>query len=87
MGSSAWTEVQCFFHHPLTVTKSIFNQGLPKVSSTGLDLVKEVYKPSSEKQLSTFWQAFQEMWLRVYGSRLLTVAAINVSVSHRHYLV
>ncbi|CAH3036839.1 unnamed protein product [Porites lobata] len=40
----------------------IITSGLPKVSSTGLDLVKEVYKPSSEKQLSTFWQAFQEMW-------------------------
>ncbi|KAM7427803.1 hypothetical protein ABFA07_021127 [Porites harrisoni] len=55
----------------------IITSGLPKVFSAGLDLVKEVYKPSSEKQLSTFWQAFQEMWLRVYGSRLLTVAAIN----------
>ena len=74
-----------FFPPPFVSDKikinSLFDQGLPKVFSAGLDLVKEVYKPSSEKQLSTFWQAFQEMWLRVYGSRLLTVAAVNVRVS------
>jgi len=55
----------------------IVTSGLPKVFSAGLDLVKEVYNPADQKRLATFWQAFQEMWLRVYGSRLLTMAAIN----------
>ena len=47
--------------------------------SAGLDLVKEVYKPSDQQHLATFWQAFQGMWLRLYGSGKLTMAAINVS--------
>ena len=57
-----------------------FNQALPKVFSAGLDLVKEVYSPKDLKHLATFWQAFQGMWLRLYGSRLLTMAAIEVRV-------
>lgn len=57
-----------------------WNQGLPKVFSAGLDLVKEVYQPDV-KRLPSFWSCFQEMWLRLYGSRLATMAAINVRVS------
>ena len=55
------------------------NQGVPKVFSAGLDLVKEIYQPSDKKRLASFWSNFQEMWLRLYGSRLATMAAINVS--------
>ncbi|XP_078347719.1 enoyl-CoA delta isomerase 1, mitochondrial-like isoform X2 [Oculina patagonica] len=55
----------------------IVTSGLPKVFSAGLDLVKEVYKPADVKRLASFWSCFQEMWLRLYGSRLATMAAIN----------
>lgn len=55
----------------------IVTSSLPKVFSAGLDLVKEVYKPADVKRIATFWQEFQGMWLRLYGSRLLTMAAIN----------
>ncbi|XP_020611377.1 enoyl-CoA delta isomerase 1, mitochondrial-like [Orbicella faveolata] len=54
----------------------IITSGLPKVFSAGLDLVKEVYQPDV-KRLASFWSCFQEMWLRLYGSRLATMAAIN----------
>jgi len=54
----------------------IITSGLPKVFSAGADLVTEYYKPD-QKRLATFRRAFQEMWLRLYGSRLLTMAAIN----------
>ena len=46
--------------------------------SAGLDLVKEVYQPADVKRLASFWSCFQGMWLRLYGSRLATMAAINV---------
>ncbi|XP_068762659.1 enoyl-CoA delta isomerase 1, mitochondrial-like [Montipora capricornis] len=55
----------------------IVTSGLSKVFSAGLDLVKEVYKPADERRLASFWQEFQGMWLRLYGSRLVTMAAIN----------
>ncbi|KAJ7340272.1 hypothetical protein OS493_003004 [Desmophyllum pertusum] len=54
----------------------IITSGLPKVYSAGLDLVKEIYKPD-KKRLASFWTCFQGMWLRLYGSRLATMAAIN----------
>ncbi|KAJ7340270.1 hypothetical protein OS493_003002 [Desmophyllum pertusum] len=54
----------------------IITSGLPKVYSAGLDLVKEIYKPD-KKRLASFWTCFQRMWLRLYGSRLATMAAIN----------
>ncbi|XP_044183979.1 enoyl-CoA delta isomerase 1, mitochondrial-like [Acropora millepora] len=55
----------------------IITSSLPKVFSAGLDLVKEVFKPADERRLASFWQEFQGMWLRLYGSRLITMAAIN----------
>lgn len=55
----------------------IVTSGVPKVFSAGLDLVKEIYQPSDKKRLASFWSNFQEMWLRLYGSRLATMAAIN----------
>lgn len=45
--------------------------------SAGLDLIKEVHNPDP-KRLAVFWRGFQEMWLQLYGSRLATIAVINV---------
>lgn len=33
----------------------------------------------SEERLGEFWRAVQQLWILLYGSRLATVAAVNVS--------
>ncbi|MBN3278793.1 ECI1 isomerase, partial [Polyodon spathula] len=50
---------------------------LPKIFSAGLDIM-EMYGKSPE-HCGEFWKAVQEMWLRLYGSSMITVAAINGS--------
>lgn len=55
-------------------------QAQPKVFSAGLDIM-EMYGKSPE-HASVFWKAVQEMWLKLYGSNMVTIAAINVSVIH-----
>lgn len=47
----------------------------PKIFSGGLDIM-EMYQPQPDRLL-TFWRTFQEVWLKLYGSRLATIAAIN----------
>lgn len=41
----------------------------------------EMYGKSPE-HAGEFWRAVQEMWLKLYGSNMVTIAAINVSVIH-----
>ncbi|XP_028311044.1 enoyl-CoA delta isomerase 1, mitochondrial [Gouania willdenowi] len=55
----------------------IITSGQPKVFSAGLDIM-EMYGKSPER-CGEFWKAVQEMWLKVYGSNLITIAAINGS--------
>ncbi|XP_041086296.1 enoyl-CoA delta isomerase 1, mitochondrial-like [Polyodon spathula] len=52
-------------------------KALPKIFSAGLDIM-EMYGKSPE-HCGEFWKAVQEMWLRLYGSSMITVAAINGS--------
>lgn len=47
----------------------------PKIYSAGLDIL-EMYNPQPDR-LMTFWRTLQEVWLKLYGSRLPTIAAIN----------
>lgn len=61
-----------FVHHCCFVSV----QKQPKVFSAGLDIL-EMYQKNPE-HYATFWKAVQEMWLRLYSSSLVTVAAINV---------
>uniref|UniRef100_A0A3Q2TQ29 Enoyl-CoA delta isomerase 1, mitochondrial n=1 Tax=Fundulus heteroclitus TaxID=8078 RepID=A0A3Q2TQ29_FUNHE len=49
----------------------------PKVFSAGLDIL-EMYGKSPER-CGEFWKAVQEMWLKLYGSNMTTIAAINGS--------
>ncbi|PWA28953.1 hypothetical protein CCH79_00019625, partial [Gambusia affinis] len=49
----------------------------PKVFSAGLDIL-EMYGKSPE-HCGEFWKAVQEMWLKLYGSNMVTIAAINGS--------
>ncbi|XP_077415781.1 enoyl-CoA delta isomerase 1, mitochondrial [Vanacampus margaritifer] len=58
--------------HGLIITSSV-----PKVFSAGLDIL-EMYGKSPER-CGEFWKAVQEMWLKLYSSNMVTVAAINGS--------
>ncbi|XP_028841253.1 enoyl-CoA delta isomerase 1, mitochondrial-like isoform X2 [Denticeps clupeoides] len=55
----------------------ILTSGLPKIFSAGLDIT-EMYGKGPE-HAAVFWRAVQEMWLKLYGSNMVTIAAINGS--------
>lgn len=55
----------------------IITSSQPKVFSAGLDIM-EMYKKSPES-CAEFWRAVQEMWLKLYSSNMVTIAAINGS--------
>lgn len=55
-------------------------QRQPKVFSAGLDIL-EMYGKSPER-CGEFWKAVQEIWLKMYSSNMVTIAAINVCVRH-----
>lgn len=53
----------------------ILSSANPKIYSAGLDIL-EMYQAQPER-LVTFWRTLQEVWIKLYGSRLATIAAIN----------
>ncbi|XP_028395638.1 enoyl-CoA delta isomerase 1, mitochondrial-like isoform X2 [Dendronephthya gigantea] len=53
----------------------ILTSSLPKIFSAGLDITE--FLKGDEQRLKHFWESFQGIWLKLYGSRLATVAAIN----------
>ncbi|CAH1802708.1 unnamed protein product, partial [Owenia fusiformis] len=53
----------------------ILTSALPKIFSAGLDIL-EMYQPKEER-LRQFWSTLQDVWLRLYGSPLVTIAAIS----------
>lgn len=55
----------------------IITSAIPRVFSSGLDITEMCGK--STEHYAEFWRAVQEMWIRLYGSNLVTVAAINGS--------
>lgn len=55
----------------------VITSGQPRVFSAGLDIM-EMYGKSPER-CGEFWRAVQEMWLKLYSSNMVTVAAINGS--------
>jgi hypothetical protein len=74
--------VELFSHRFVSLSSLIF-LGFPNfnfqstpVFCAGLD-VMEMYK-AKEENIRKFWRAFQELFKTLYGSRLATVAAINV---------
>lgn len=52
-------------------------QAVPGIFSAGLDITEMFGR--SEERLGEFWRAVQQLWILLYGSRLATVAAVNVS--------
>ncbi|XP_037647824.1 enoyl-CoA delta isomerase 1, mitochondrial-like [Sebastes umbrosus] len=57
----------------------IITSSQPKVFSAGLDIM-EMYGKSPER-CGEFRRAVQEMWLKLYSSNMVTIAAINVRTS------
>uniref|UniRef100_A0A8C6ZBG8 Enoyl-CoA delta isomerase 1, mitochondrial n=2 Tax=Nothoprocta perdicaria TaxID=30464 RepID=A0A8C6ZBG8_NOTPE len=55
----------------------IFTSAIPKIFSAGLDITEMCGK--STEHYAEFWRAVQNIWLRLYGSNMVTVAAINGS--------
>ncbi|XP_054831623.1 enoyl-CoA delta isomerase 1, mitochondrial [Eublepharis macularius] len=55
----------------------ILTSALPKIFSAGLDIT-EMHGRSTE-HYAEFWKAVQEMWLKLYKSNMVTLAAINGS--------
>ncbi|TKS92413.1 Enoyl-CoA delta isomerase 1, mitochondrial [Collichthys lucidus] len=55
----------------------ILTSSQPKVFSAGLDIM-DMYGKSPE-HCAEFWRAVQEMWLKLYSSNMVTIAAINGS--------
>lgn len=60
----------------LMITLYFQFQSLNTVFSAGLHL-DEIYKPDPER-FKQFWTAFQDAWIKLYGSSFATAAAINV---------
>ncbi|XP_037046690.1 enoyl-CoA delta isomerase 1, mitochondrial-like [Bradysia coprophila] len=54
---------------------AVLTSGCASVFSAGFDL-NELYKPDAER-FRKFWMAFQNVWLKLYGSTFPTAAAIN----------
>uniref|UniRef100_A0A672G5S5 Enoyl-CoA delta isomerase 1, mitochondrial n=1 Tax=Salarias fasciatus TaxID=181472 RepID=A0A672G5S5_SALFA len=80
LGLEFLTEI-CITVEKLEMDKScrglIITSSQPKVFSAGLDIL-EMYGKSPER-CGEFWRAVQEMWLKLYSSNLVTIAAINGS--------
>ncbi|KAM8724012.1 enoyl-CoA delta isomerase 1, mitochondrial [Acanthopagrus schlegelii] len=71
----------CIATEKLELDKScrglIITSSQPRVFSAGLDIM-EMYQKSPER-CAEFWRAVQEMWLKLYGSNMVVIAAINGS--------
>ncbi|XP_040296715.1 enoyl-CoA delta isomerase 1, mitochondrial [Bufo bufo] len=55
----------------------ILTSAFPKIFSAGLDITEMCGK--SAEHYAAFWRAVQEMWLKLYGSNMVTIAAVNGS--------
>ncbi|KAF7220583.1 enoyl-CoA delta isomerase 1, mitochondrial [Nothobranchius furzeri] len=55
----------------------IITSSQPKVFSAGLDIL-EMYGKSPER-CGEFWKSVQELWLKLYSSNMVTIAAVNGS--------
>ncbi|XP_077978257.1 enoyl-CoA delta isomerase 1, mitochondrial-like [Glandiceps talaboti] len=53
----------------------VLTSAVPKLFSAGID-INEMYQ-SDEERLSEFWRSFQDYFISLYGSSLVTIAAIN----------
>lgn len=67
-GSSGLTIIQISF----------FMQAISKIFSAGLDITE--FLSGDEARLREFWKSFQNIWIKLYGSNLATIAAVNVCI-------
>lgn len=54
-------------------------QALKSVFTGGIDIT-ELYQPD-KKQFAVFWNEIQETWIKLFGFKFATAAAINVNKS------
>lgn len=54
-------------------------QALKSVFTGGIDIT-ELYQPD-KKQFAVFWKEIQETWIKLFGFKFATAAAINVNKS------
>merc|ERR1719379_3395470 len=81
MDLTFWQELLAAFlecENDAKVRAIIFQSGLKKsVFTAGLDL-KELYGPTTSKErLFQFWGTLSEAATKIYGSKKVTIAAIN----------
>ncbi|XP_069502914.1 enoyl-CoA delta isomerase 1, mitochondrial-like [Ambystoma mexicanum] len=55
----------------------IITSAVPKIFSAGLDITEMCGK--SAEHYGAFWRAVQDLWLKLYASNMVTIAAINGS--------
>ncbi|KAM9305210.1 enoyl-CoA delta isomerase 1, mitochondrial [Gastrophryne carolinensis] len=55
----------------------ILTSAFPKIFSAGLDITEMCGK--SSEHYAAFWRAVQEAWIKLYGSNMMTIAAVNGS--------
>lgn len=53
-----------------------FSKNIPNIFCAGLDIM-EMYKCKPERARQ-FWRALQDIWIKLYGSNKIYIAAINV---------
>jgi 3,2-trans-enoyl-CoA isomerase len=53
----------------------ILTSNIPNIFSAGLDIM-EMYKATPERA-SQFWRALQDVWIKLYGSSNILIAALN----------
>lgn len=58
-------------------------QSVPTIFSAGLDIM-EMYKPDLQRA-ELFWTTLQDVWLKLFGSKFITAAAINVRIRKNKY--
>lgn len=58
----------------------MLEQDVPNIFSAGLDLVA-VSQLSSFEEVDKFLAGLEGFWMRIYTSKLATIAAINVSLT------
>ncbi|XP_046856703.1 enoyl-CoA delta isomerase 1, mitochondrial-like [Xenia sp. Carnegie-2017] len=56
----------------------ILTSAISKIFSAGLDITE--FLSGDEDRLREFWKSFQNIWIKLYGSTLATIAAVNVLV-------
>ena len=70
--------MQFICYYPAECRGLILASDVKGIFSAGLDITT-MYQPDVPR-LREFWRTLQELWIKLYGSQMVTVAAIDVSM-------